>query len=48
MTDRWTDDGHTKGRTDGKNNVALAHPTVRGSDVARMVEFRPVVQEEIA
>ena len=37
MTDRWTDDGRTE-----KN--LLSHTfTIRGSDVASLVEFRPVV-----
>ena len=40
MTDRWTDDAH------GKNNLLAL--TMRGSDVASLVEFRPVVLEEIA
>ena len=36
------------GRMDAlKNNVAIAHP-YQGSDVANLVEFRPVVKEEIA
>ena len=37
MTDRWTDDGRTEKKL-------LSHnPTMRGSDVAGLAEFRPVV-----
>ena len=43
MTDRWTDIGHTEGQTHRKI-VLLPHTlTIRGSDVASLVEFRPVV-----
>ena len=43
MTDRWTDIRHTEGQTHGKI-VLLPHTlTIRGSDVASLVEFRPVV-----
>ena len=37
MTNRWTDDGRTEKKL-------LSHTlTMRGSDVASLVEFRPVV-----
>ena len=41
-TGRWADDEHTDGWRHG-NNIALLTLTMRGSDVARLVEFRPVV-----
>ena len=40
---KWTDGGCTGGRTDGKNYVSLAHHTMKGNDVASLVEFHPVV-----
>ena len=43
MTDGWTDDGRTDGRTHGKIMLLSHTPTMRGSDVASLVEFRPVV-----
>ena len=40
MTDRWMDNGHTKGLTHGKI-MLLSHTfTIRGSDVASLVAFR--------
>ena len=37
MTDRWTGDGRTE-------KMLLSYTlTIRGSDVASLVEFRPVV-----
>ena len=39
-SDGQTDQQQTHGRMDtSKNNVALAHLTIRGSDVASKVEF---------
>ena len=44
MTDRWTDARQTNGKI-----MLFSHTlTMRGSDVASLVEFRPVVEEEIA
>ena len=43
MTDRWTDDGRTDGQTDGQIMLLSHNLTMRGSDVAILVEFRPVV-----
>ena len=44
MTDRWADARRTNGKV-----MLLSHTvTMRGSDVAGLVEFRPVVYEEIA
>ena len=43
MTDRLRDEGRTDRRTQGKT-MMLSHTfTMRGSDVASLVEFRPVV-----
>ena len=43
MTAKWTDYGCTDGRTHGKI-MLLSHTfTMRGSAVASLVEFRPVV-----
>ena len=39
MTDRWTDDGLTDGLTHGKIMLLLHNLTIRGSDVAILVEF---------
>ena len=38
VTDKLTDN-----QTHRKNNVAIAHPYHGGSDIERLVEFRPVV-----
>ena len=43
MTDRQTDDGHTDGRTHGKIMLLSHNLTMRGSDVAILVEFRQMV-----
>ena len=43
MTDRWTDDGRTDGQTDGQIMLLSHNLAMRGSDVAILVEFRPVV-----
>ena len=43
VTDSWTDPGWTDGKM-----MLLSHIlTMRGSDVASLIEFRPVVKEEI-
>ena len=42
MSDRETDDGRTEGQTHGK--MLLLHTlTIRGVDVASLVEFHPVI-----
>ena len=41
--DKWADDGCTDGRTDGKIMFLLHIHTMRGNDVASLVEFHPVV-----
>ena len=44
MTDEWTDDGRTEdGRTHRKIMLLWHTLTIRGSDVASLVEFRLVV-----
>ena len=43
MTDKWTDDGRMDGQTHRKIMLLLNSLTMRGSDVASLVEFRPVV-----
>ena len=43
MTDRWMD----AKQTDGKIMLLLYTLTIRGSDVASLIEFCPVVKEEI-
>ena len=43
MTDRWTDDGKTDGRTHGKIMLLSHTPIIRGIDVAGLVEILPVV-----
>ena len=43
MTDKWMDDGHTDGQTDRKIILLLHTLTMRGSDVASLVEFCPMV-----
>ena len=45
MIDRWMEAGCTDERTHGKNNVVIAHVIfiMRGSNIASLVEFRPVV-----
>ena len=48
MTDKWTDDGGTDGRTHEKLMLLSHTLTMRGYDVASLVEFCPVVKEEIA
>ena len=40
--DRWMDDGHTEGHTHGKIILLLHTHTIRGSDIASLVEFHPV------
>ena len=43
MTDRWMD-----GRQRHEKTMLLSHTlTIRGSDVASLVEFHPAVKEEI-
>ena len=43
MTDKLTDEGRTDRRTQGKT-MLLSHTfTMRGSDVASLVVFRPVL-----
>ena len=42
MMDRWVDDGHSE------KILLLRTLTIRGSDVASLVEFCPVVLAEIA
>ena len=45
VSDKWTDDEGMDGRTHGKI-ILLSHTlTMKGSDVASLVEFRPMVQE---
>ena len=41
--DRWMDHGHTEGQTHRKIMLFSYTLTIRGSDVASLVEFRPVV-----
>ena len=41
MTDGWMDDGRTEGRMHGKIILLLHTLTIRGSDEASFVEFRP-------
>ena len=43
MTDKWMDDGCIDGRTQRKIMLLLHIFIMRGSDVASLVEFRPVV-----
>ena len=43
MTDRWMDDRPKDGQTHGKIMLLSHTRTMRGSDVARLVEFRLVV-----
>ena len=43
MTDRWMDDRRTDERTHGKVMLLSHTLTMRGSDVASLVEFCPVV-----
>ena len=43
MTDRWTDNGCTDGKTHGKVMLLSHNLTMRVSDIAILVEFRPVV-----
>ena len=43
MTDKWIDDGCTDGRMHRKVILLLHTLTLRGSDVANLVEFCPVV-----
>ena len=47
MTDSWMEDGHRDGRMHRKI-MLLLHTLMRGSDLASLVEFCPVVYEEIA
>ena len=47
MTDRWMDDRCMDAQTYQKI-MFLSHTlTMRGSDIASLVEFHPVVSEEI-
>ena len=46
MTDRWLDDGCKDGCMHGKIMLLSQTLTMRGRDVASLVEFRPVVKEE--
>ena len=48
VSDKWTDDGGMDGRTHGKMILLSYTLIMRGSDVASLVEFRPMVQEELA
>ena len=48
MTENWTDDGRINGLTQGKLMLLSHILTIRVSDVASLVECRPVVLEEIA
>ena len=48
MTDRGTDARCTDGRTHGKIMLLLLSLIIRGKDVENLVQFRPVVKEEIA
>ena len=43
MPERWTDDGRTDGWTHGKKMLLSHILTMKGSDVASLVEFHPVV-----
>ena len=43
MTDRWTDGGRMNEWTHGKIMLLSNTLTMRGSDVANLVDFRPVV-----
>ena len=43
MTDKWMDKGHTDGWMHRKIMLLLHTLTMRGIDVASLVEFRPVV-----
>ena len=43
VTNKWTDDGSMDGRTHRIIMLHLHTPTMWGSDVASLVEFRQVV-----
>ena len=43
MTAKWTDYGCTDGRAQGKTMSLSLTFTMRGSDVASLVVFRPVL-----
>ena len=43
MTDRWMDDEHMEGQAHGKIMLLLHTLTIRGSDIASLVEFCPMV-----
>ena len=43
MTDKWTDNRCMEGLTHGKIMLLLHTFTVKGSDVASLVEFCPLV-----
>ena len=43
VTDRWMDDGRMEGRMHGKIMLFSHTFTIRKSDIARFVEFHPVV-----
>ena len=46
MTNRWMDNRHLEGWTHGKIKLLLHTLTIRGSDLARLVEFHPFDQED--
>ena len=46
--DKWMDDGCIDEQMQGKIMLLSHTLTMRGSDVASLVEFCPVVQEKIA
>ena len=43
MSERWTDDGRRDRQTYGKIMLLSHNRTMRGSDVASLVEFHPMV-----
>ena len=42
MTDSWTDKGHTEGGTHRKIMLLSHSLTIKGSELASLVEFRPL------